>query len=106
MDVQNFPTQLKTLEDYQKASLSFVLPFLQQRAIKIAATLRELYETVEQGEELDRETVDFFLNQFREAASFADSNNPTNLYFKQIMQLEEDLDKAGAFLTEEINLET
>jgi len=107
MDISNFPTALETLEDYKKASKYFVLPFLQERAVRIADVLRSLYATVDAGKPLEREDVDFFLNQFREAASFADKDNVlANLYFKNVMALEEKLDENGELTTEEITIET
>lgn len=106
MDPKNFPTSLQTLDDYEKASVSFVLPFLQERALRVAEVLRELYAFVDKNKELDRETVDLFLNKIREAVSFAEETNPAFLYFKNVMELEKRLDEAGAFTTEEVTLET
>jgi hypothetical protein len=104
MNEKDLPTQLETLEDYKKASLAFVLPFLQNRAVRIADTLRDLYRKVEAGEALEREDVDYFLNQFREATQFAEEGNPTNLYFKNVLELEKRLAEAGEFTVEEIVL--
>lgn len=101
MDEKEFPTSLDTMEDYQKASVSFILPFIQECAIRIADALQELYELVDSGKTLEREDVDFFLNRFREAASFADKDNPVNHYFRHAMELEARLEEAGEFDTEE-----
>jgi ribosomal 30S subunit maturation factor RimM len=101
MDTTNFPREFKTLEDYEKAATSFVIPFLEDRALKIAETLQELYNLIDSDKELSPEDTDFYINHIMELVSFTDPKNPTYPYFKGVLDLEERLNAEGAFLTKE-----
>lgn len=100
IEEKDLPDKLETMEDYQKACLGFVLPFLHERAGRIAETIRELHVAIDKGE-MEQEQIDFYINNIKELTAFASNDNPMNLYFKNVIALERKLDEAGEFSTED-----
>ena len=100
IDHSQLPSKLETMDDYRQASLNFVLPFIQERAERVADILHELYAKVDKEKELTGEEIDFFLNDLREAVSFVDEKNPLSKYFQQVLDLETRLENDGAFESE------
>ena len=102
MDLSNLPEQLETMEDYQKACKSFVVPFLFQQSKRIADVIEELHADI-RSKALDRERIHHHLNCMNEISAFVQEGNPMFPYFEQLIELEQKLRAQGAFdnLTEE-----
>jgi len=99
MDVDKLPKKLETMDDYQKACLGFVLPFLHSRASRIAEVIRALHTAIDEGD-MEQEEIDGYINEVKQLTGFAATDNPMNLYFNNVIALEKKLDEAGEFSQE------
>lgn len=99
MSPDDLPKSLETMEDYQKACLGFVLPFLHDRATKIAEVIRNLHKAIDEGD-MEQEEIDSYINEVKQLTGFAAAENPMNLYFVNVIALEKKLDANGEFSQE------
>lgn len=96
VDMKDLPTQLESKQDYEEALEKFVLPFLQERVLKIADVVEQLHTDISK-DNISEEKVVEYINEVISLSSFANENSLMFPYFEQVMQLEAQLYEEGAF---------
>ena len=100
IDLSKLPRRLETREDYKHVCENFVLPFMHEKAEKIAATIERLQAAIDKGD-LEQEELDNYVCEIREHSMFASEDSPMAPFFKRLIALEKRLEEEGAFTEED-----
>jgi len=92
--MSTIPTQLETLEDFEKTCEEFLVPFVEDRAHRLKNVIQSLHDKMETGR-IEQDEVLLHMNEIEEITAFASEKNPMAPYMENIIALEQRLIKQG-----------
>jgi hypothetical protein len=92
--MSTIPTRLETIEDFETTCDEFLVPFVEDRAKRLADVIQSLHDKMETGR-IEQDEVLLHMNEIEEITAFASENNPMAPYMENIVSLEQKLIKDG-----------
>ena len=92
--MSTIPTKLETLEDFEETCEQFLVPFMEDRAKRLAAVIKNLHDKMSTGR-IEQDEVLLHMNEIEEITAFASKNNPMAPYMENIIALERKLIESG-----------
>lgn len=92
--MSTIPTQLETLDDFNKTCEEFVVPFIEDRAKRLVKVVQSLHDKMASGR-IEQDEILLHMNEIEEITAFASDNNPMAPYMDNIVKLEQRLLKEG-----------
>ena len=92
--MSTIPTKLETLEDFNKTCEEFIVPFMEERAKKLADCIKQLHDKMSTGR-IEQDEVLLHMNEIEEICAFVSEKNPMAPYLDNIVALEQKLLESG-----------
>jgi hypothetical protein len=92
--MSTIPTRLETIEDFETTCEEFLVPFVEDRAHRLAKVIQSLHDKMGTGR-IEQDEVLLHMNEIKEITSFASMKNPMAPYMENIIALEQKLLEEG-----------
>jgi hypothetical protein len=92
--MSTIPTKLETLEDFEVTCDEFLVPFVENRAKRLADVIQVLHDKMATGR-IEQDDVLLHMNEIEEITAWASENNPMAPYMENIIALEQKLIEEG-----------